>query len=318
MRISSRLMALLAILLMLVAGSWCFADDEAPLPSVAAVKGAWISPDWLFPGPQQYTEQQVRQAAQQTMDEVRKQGINEIFLETMLRGTTICAYTQRNTDGSVSIMDDATHHVPYPMYRPLKFTDMRMENGVPMDTLQIFIDEGRKVGVKVHAWCHMFYWHMDNSDVVPSWKEGRTAWDDLLMGWLRKEHDLLAAKGAETAALVTALDQARAIVLRGYNGSLMDQVLEAAHIPNQHNPLGSLVKAVMAAGGDSPDFLLIWTPDDPFPAPKRHVLRSVFVDPENSRVQARIYSEVSNIVQSHPGLAGVMLDHIRYPTGPMG
>ena len=104
----------------------------------------------------------------------------------------------------------------------------------------------------------------------------------------------------------------------GYDGAAFEKILDQCKIPCQHNPMGTLLKAIMAGGGDAPDFLLITSPDDPFPTPKHKQLRAIFVNPDNATVQNRIIGMVSNIVQSHPGLAGVQLDHVRYPTGPVG
>ncbi len=283
------------------------------------VKGAWLSPDWLFPGPTRYSEADVRRIAAQTLDQVKRQGINTVFLETMLRGTTICPAVAVASDGTVSAATPELQARYYPVYQPLAF-DFRVENGEPVDTLQIFIDEGRKRNIRVHAWCHAFYWRMDNtsSDLVPSWKEGHSAWDDMLAGYLRKERTQLSSHSGASSPLVTAVDQARQLVDAGYQGPALEKILETAGIPCDHNPLGSLIKAIMAAGGDAPGFVLIASPDDPFPAPKHKQLRAIFVDPANLAVQNRIIAMVQNIAQGHPGLAGVQLDHIRYPTGPVG
>ena len=55
------------------------------------VWGAWVSPDWFFPGTRRYSEFDIRQTARKTLQAMAEQGINNIFLETYLRGYSIAA-----------------------------------------------------------------------------------------------------------------------------------------------------------------------------------------------------------------------------------
>ena len=103
-------------------------------------RGAWISPDWLFPGTSQsYTEADVRRIAHSTLLQAKEQGINTIFFETMLRGTTICP-TTTVSNGTVQLSDKNGSFNTYPVYKPLAY-DFKIDNNIPVDTLQIFIEE---------------------------------------------------------------------------------------------------------------------------------------------------------------------------------
>jgi hypothetical protein len=77
--------------------------------------------------------------------------------------------------------------------------------------------------------------------------------------------------------------------------------------------MGTLIAEILRAGGERPDFLLMASDQEPFPAPRGKVLRPIYVDPEHPVVRQRLREVVKKHRRYHPGLAGIHLDHIRYP-----
>lgn len=82
--------------------------------------------------------------------------------------------------------------------------------------------------------------------------------------------------------------------------------------------MGVLVAEIIKAGGERPDFLLLGPDTDPFPAPRGKALRPVYVDPAHPLVREKLRAIIKNIAMNHPGLAGVHLDHVRYPVDGQG
>ncbi|CAN0464555.1 unnamed protein product, partial [Phaeothamnion confervicola] len=57
---------------------------------------------------------------------------------------------------------------------------------------------------------------------------------------------------------------------------------------------------------------------DPFPAARGKQLRPIYVNPAHPQVQALILRMVDSFVKAHPNLAGIHLDHVRYPVDGQG
>ncbi len=295
-----------------VAPLWAQDGYELDPPMV----GVWLSPDWLFPGTRQYGELEVRRVARQTMAHLAKQGVTAVFLETFLRGYSICP--------AVEIKNHTARVVPYrpgeggvPVYPHLSW-NFRTEGDEVIDTLQIFIQEGRNQGIEVHAWCHMFYWKMDNTTAMLPWHSGPSLWNDLMADYLRHEAARIDGKpGAapdtvaimrETARLFETSSEARDIAL----------ILARHRVDDQGGPLGTVLRQAMRAGANPPDFLLIGPQEDPFPAPRRKILRPIYVNPESETVRKRLTAALTGIIQGHPGVAGLHMDHVRFPVDGQG
>lgn len=281
------------------------------------VWGAWISPDWFFPGTEKYSEYKVRQIVRQNLEELKKQGINNIFLETYLRGYSIAAVPDKNFGWYETPSEGFIPKGQLPIYRHLNWS-FRVEVGKPMDTLQVFIDEAAPLGIDVHAWVHVFYWKMDNRDIVLPWHTGMTIWNPLLVEYFEKMRKLFESKDGVASQTAAMLKECSALFSRTYDDFEFEKILHKYHIPNNGKQLGSLITYLLKNGGEKPDFLLMGTIDDPFPAaPGRH-LGAIYLNPENKKVQETLISVFESIAKTHRGLAGIHLDHIRYAVDYQG
>ena len=272
--------------------------------------GAWISPDWFLPGGHRYTEAEVRNTARRVLSRLSHAGINMVFLETFLRGYSIAP--------AVSV----THHQArreswLPVYPHLDW-GMRPHGDVIYDTLQIFIEEGRQLGIEVHAWTHMFYWKMDNVGAMLPWHSAPSLWSRMMVDYLRREAAELRQRKEAAPDTVALMLEAADLLERTTEARELAAVLQRHHINDEGRPLGVLVRQAMRAGAPAPDFLLVNTAEDPFPAPRGKLLRPVYLNPASAQVRQTLVKVVSNLAQSHPGLAGVHLDHIRYPVDGQG
>lgn len=295
--------------------------------------GIWLSPDWFFPGDRAYSETEVRATARRVMEDLSTMNVDSVFLETFLRGYGICpAIDSDQRKHTASVVRYLPGKQGHPVYPHLDW-NYRVEFGTVLDPLQIFIEEGQAAGIEVHAWVHMFYWRMDNNDIMLGWHNGPSLWGNLMADYLNKQADRLSLvqgvsikPGYEQVALqsldgdvpVEALREAARLFSEGCDTVALEELLAEYDFRSDGHPLGKLVSEIIRAGGERPDFLLMASDDDPFPAPRGKHLRSVYVDPENPEVRRLLTEAVSNIAQTHPGLAGIHLDHIRYPVDGQG
>ncbi|MHC9543784.1 MAG: hypothetical protein AB9903_30085 [Vulcanimicrobiota bacterium] len=281
------------------------------------VWGAWISPDWFFPGTRKYNEFDVRLTARKLMEELAAQGVNHIFLETFLRGYSIAAVPDK-TNGLLQIPTDGPV-LPgqLPLYRHLNWS-IRVENGKPIDTLQIFIDEAAEKNIKVHAWVHAFYWKMDNRDIVLPWHTGMTVWNGLLVEYLDSQRRYFKTQGNVSSRTLDLLKECSDLFSRTYDDFELERILAKYKVNNNGKQLGSLITHIMDLGGAPPDFLLIGTKEEPFPSGKNRHLAAIYIDPGNEKAHRILIKALDSIVRSHPGLAGVHLDHVRYAVDYQG
>lgn len=290
------------------------------------LSGAWISPDWFLPGSRSYAEEDVRRASQQELSRLKGQGIDTVFLETFLRGTSICP-TIYEGEGSPQVVAYRPDTDSTPVYPHLSWK-YRQDLGVVQDPLSIFIEEAGLAGIEVHAWVHMFYWRMDNSDIMLPWHNGPTLWAELMESYLRSQSKLIKLrmdqpklgddKQKVPAIRPEVIDKAAEVFHRSCDVVKLEKILQEAGISAQGHPFNALVLAILAAGGERPDFLLTSPSGDPFPAARGKILRPIYVNPEHPEVVRRLRYIIKNIAETHPGLAGIHLDHIRYPVDGQG
>lgn len=284
----------------------------AAAPAVRAVplqdqmQGAWVSPDWFLPGTRQYDEAEVRKRSRQVLDELGEAGFNTVFFETFLRGYSI-APAIKNGRPTADL----------PVYPHLRW-NYRCDGAKVYDTLQIFTDEALQRGIEVHAWTHMFYWKMDNPGANLAWHAAPSLWSALMVQYLRGEATRLEKRPEAAPETVALLRDAADLLTRTTEAKEMEDLLEEHHLPPQGRPLGLLLRTALRAGAQHPDFLLMGSDEDPFPAPRGRVLRPIYLNPASEKVQSMLVSAVTNLVENHPGVAGAHLDHIRYPVDGQG
>ena len=298
------------------------------------LSGKWLSPDWMFPGSRShYSEKQVRTQARRVLQNMSDNGIDAVFLETFLRGYGICPTIETDARGkNARVLSYQPGTETHPVYPHLNW-NYRVEYDTVIDPLQIFIEEAQLAGVDVHAWVHLFYWRMDNTDIMLDWHNGPTLWGQLMERYLRNQAERIALiqrrsvkpgyEKAEDAKLgddirIDLISQAADLFSVGCDTKELERLLNAAKIETDGHPIGTLIAKVIAAGGERPDFLLMASDEDPFPAPRGKHLRAIYVDPEHPEVRKALTAAISNIAQKHPGLAGVHLDHIRYSVDGQG
>ena len=259
--------------------------------------------------------------------------MDTVFLETFLRGYGICpAITRDDRSKTAQVLPYSPGQEGHPVYPHLQW-DYTVEFGTVLDPLQIFIEEGQASGIEVHAWVHMFYWRMDNNDIMLDWHNGPSLWGNLMEQYLRRQAERLALvqdvsvrPGYEQVAAqtlgddlpVTLLMQAAELFSQGCNTVELENMLAEYDIEAEGHPIGTLISYIIRSGGERPDFVLMASDEEPFPAPRGKHLRSIYVDPENPEVRRELTEAVLNIARTHPGLAGIHLDHIRYPVDGQG
>lgn len=295
------------------------------------MSGAWLSTDWFLPGSRNYNERSVREGARQTLGLLSEQGVDTVFLETFLRGYSICPTIEKGSGGPKVVAYGQTED-SFPVY-PHLLWNYRVEFETVLDPLQIFIEEAQLLGIEIHAWVHLFYWRMDNDDIMLPWHNGPTVWAELMETYLRRQSQRLALlsdrsvrPGYETLEEARrgpgirpeTIDQAADLFAKGCDSRELSRILRAAGITSNGRPIGTLIASIIKAGGERPDFLLMASDEDPFPAPRGKHLRPIYVDPEHPVVRERLRDVIKNIAINHPGLAGIHLDHVRYPVDGQG
>lgn len=293
----------------------------------------WLSPDWFFPGTRSYTEQEVRQSAAGVFEELRAREVDTVFLETFLRGYGVCPSIALDAGKrNATVVDYRPGQEGFPVYPHLRW-DYRVEFETVLDPLQIFIEEGQAQGIEVHAWVHLFYWRMDNNDIMLPWHDGPSLWGTLMEQYLREQEERLSLVQAQDVrpgyepVVAESLNgdlplevvaEAADLFSTGCDTRRLEEILAEHDIESDGHPIGTLIARIIASGGQRPDFLLMADDQDPFPAPRGKHLRAIYVDPENPQVREALLSAISNIAETHPGLAGVHLDHVRYPVDGQG
>lgn len=276
------------------------------LPLDNQMQGAWVSPDWFLPGTRPYNEKEVRLRSRKMLTGLADAGFNTVFLETFLRGYSIAPSIQNGRPGK-----------ELPVYPHLRW-NYRYDGAKVYDTLQIFIDEAQAQGIEVHAWTHMFYWKMDNPGANLSWHAGPSLWSGMMVDYLRTQADRLALTPGAAPETVTLMREAANLLTRTTEAKELEELLARHHFPTEGRPLGMLLRTALRAGAERPEFLLMSGEEEPFPAPRGKVLRPIYVNPGSPVVRATLVKTVANLLNNHPGLAGIHLDHIRYPVDGQG
>ena len=263
-----------------------------------SVRGVWVSPDWLLQGDRTESPERVRQIVRQTVTAVQRLGGNAIFLETLIRGQLIgpCG------SGSQTLP-------VYPLCRQACWT----QAGKTEDLLSLFIEEGRSRNIDVHAWIHCFYWRSDNRAFRKPWHDGPTIYDDLLVRYL----NTVAGSVRSLPRRRAAAEMARALS-RGFSWEAWNRIANRWGIDSFEGTFNNFVRFVESCDGPPPDFLLTNPKGELHFGMEQDRILAVYVNPEFQTIGPRLVWLVQRIVGTHPGLAGIQLDHIRYPRGPFG
>jgi uncharacterized lipoprotein YddW (UPF0748 family) len=266
--------------------------------AAAPIQGVWVSPDWLLHGDRTYTDREVRDIVARTVSAVRQLGANTIFLETLLRGQSIAPCS--GPGGTL------------PVY-PLCKWNYAVEGTKVHDLLTMFIDEGRRRGVGIHAWVHAFYWRSDNESFRRQGQDGATLYDDLMAAYLDR-----VAKVTRSLPRRRAATELAAAMRQGFNWANWNRLMKKFYIDHFEGTLNNFIRFIESVDGPVPDFLVTNPKGELHGGLDQDRILAIYLNPQHPGVAQRFVWAVSKIVQTHPGLAGVHLDHIRYPARPFG
>lgn len=275
-------------------------------PPSNLVQGAWVSPDWFLPGTRNYNENEVRLRSRSLLKGLGQAGFNTVFFETFLRGYSIAPSISQGRPTA-----------DLPVYPHLRW-NYRSDGAKVYDTLQIFIDEAQTQGIEVHAWVHMFYWKMDNPGAHLAWHSAPSCWSRLTTAYLQEQAKLLKSRPGVAPETVALLLESAQLLSRTTEAKELESLLLRHHLPAEGRPLSVLLRTAIRAGATPPDFLLMGEAENAFPAPRGKSLRPIYVNPASPAVQETLVSTIGNLMENHPGLGGIHLDHVRYPVDGQG
>jgi uncharacterized lipoprotein YddW (UPF0748 family) len=267
--------------------------------SAEHVRAFWVSPDWLLSGDRATTHAEAAAVVDRAVRAVQAQGGNAVFVETLLRGQLVGPCP-------------APGKADLPVYPLCRWT-WPVQGGLPQDLLSLFVEAGKKHGVQVHAWVHCFYWRSDNNAFRRPWHDGPTIWDDLLVDYLKEvgAHVTHYGRRRRTEELVKAL-------AGGFDWRRFERAAADWGVGTFEGLFNNLVRDLVKGDGPPPMFLATNPRGEVHYGMEFDRILAVYVNPEDPRVTARVADVVDRIVASHPGLAGVHLDHVRFPKGPFG
>jgi uncharacterized lipoprotein YddW (UPF0748 family) len=287
------LAACLALASLAAAGS-----DPVQAGATRPVRAFWVSPDWLLFGDRRYSHGEVRALVDRAVAAAAAHGANALFVESLLRGQLVGPCPAAGAT--------------LPVY-PLVRWDWKVEDGRVHDILSMFVDAGRSRGLQVHAWIHALYWRSDNESFRKAWHDGPTLWDDRLVAYL----DHVAARVRSLPRRRAAADLARAI-RGGFWWASWKKALARWTVGSFEGSMNNLVRFIESGDGPPPEFLLTNPAGELHFGMEHDRFLSIYLNPEDPVVAGRLVDSVAQLAGTHAGLAGVHLDHMRYPKGPFG
>ena len=246
------------------------------------LKAFWLSPDWLLEG-KPTSSAQAREVTGLVLDRLKGLGANSIMLETWLRGYALSKVGE------------------YPVYPLTRLTD----GG---DLTAIVLEEAGRRDLAVHAWVHCLFWRTDNPALTRSYHEGRSIWDDLVVTWLR-------AGAAKVSGNLRDAALACAQALADGKEGALTQILRQAHVSTNEGVLQAFVPGFREAGVAAPDWMVQTSEGDLHPSGAKDHWMTLYLNPEHPVVVQRVTAMAKAISDAYPALAGIHLDHIRYPRG---
>jgi hypothetical protein len=139
-----------------------------------------------------------------------------------------------------------------------------------------------------------------------------------MVSYLNREAQRLDGKPGAAPDTIAIMRETAKLYETSSEGRDVARILARHGQGSNGSPMGTVLKLALRAGAEPPDFILIGPQEDPFPAPRTKQLRPIYVDPENPIVRQRLMATLTSIVNGHPGLAGIHMDHVRYPVDGQG
>jgi uncharacterized lipoprotein YddW (UPF0748 family) len=252
------------------------------------VRGFWLSPDWVLgTETSNLSAEGARQKTALVFDQLKELGANSLFMETYLRGYSIAPLGESGPS--------------LPVYGITRWQGT--------DYLKIALEEAKKRGMKLHAWVHAFYWKTDNPALVRPHHTGATVWDDMVASYLRSGAAKLPPDQAQLVG------QAADMISTGYDDLALARLLKESGVDSREGTLNALVRILRRGKVPPPAFLVSTPSGDLHPSGAQDRWMTLYLNPQHPQVLSRTLAVLSRIAHSYPDLAGIHLDHIRYPRG---
>jgi hypothetical protein len=279
-------------LLLLVAASLAMCSFQA---WGRELRGCWLVPESVFDEDRTYTLQERRQRIAGALDRMKSHGVGDVFVESFVRGHATARATAAATP------------VPVPArYLPAVRTEP--------DLLDLFIEEGRARGMATHAWVHVCYLRSDSITRSREDDETPTLFHDLMTAEFRAIRERTVPGSRARAAIDAVLESLE----RGFEVRNLSDQLREAGFGLTHTPMQTVLQLLAQAGIPGPSLFVYGSQGQLHPELESAPNGSIYVDPAHAQVRARLLDMMQSLVEEHPGLAGLHLDHIRYPEGDFG
>ncbi|MBI4870269.1 MAG: hypothetical protein HY814_01735 [Candidatus Riflebacteria bacterium] len=263
--------------------------------AAAPIHGCWLVPESVFSDDRTYALEERRDLVGRALDRMKRHGIDSVFLESFVRGH---ATSRCSVAGTV---------VPVPLrYLPAVRTEP--------DLLDLFIALGRERDMAVHAWVHALYLRSDNLTRVREDDEVPTLFHDLLVTEFRTLRDKTEAQSSVRRLVDTVLEATD----RGFDTRSLAVALRDAGFGFSHSPMQQVVDSLTEAGLAGPAIFVYGPGGRLHPPLDTSTNGSLYLDPAHAQVRSRLLDLCQSLVDEHPGLAGLHLDHIRFPEGGFG
>jgi len=266
----------------------------APGFAIAGNRSVWISPDWLFSGDKVCDPVEVRRRVRSAVATSKELGATAVFVETLNRGQSITP--GRDPDDPLPVDPLISSHFP--------------KEG---NLLDVFIDAGRDLGVEIHAWIHVCYFRSDNGSFRRPWQDGATIFDPLFADSLDR-----AAPQIRNLYKKRAAESLAALFKNGFSWEPFVKICDSVGASSFEGLTRNLIMTLCGSGADAPEFLLTTPTGEIHPGLGADRILGIYVNPEHDGVRKILLKSIRAIGTSHPGLSGIHLDHIRYPSGARG
>ncbi|MBI4871813.1 MAG: hypothetical protein HY814_09620 [Candidatus Riflebacteria bacterium] len=259
------------------------------------LRGCWLVPESIFDDDRTYSLRERRQRISGALDRMKGRGIDSVFVESFVRGHA----TSRATA--------ASNPVPVPArYLPAVRTEP--------DLLDLFIEEGRTRGMRIHAWIHVCYLRSDSITRSREDDDTPTLFQDLMATEFRAVRERTAAGSRARTAVDAVLESLE----RGFEMRALSDRLREAGFGLTHTPMETVIELLAQSGIPGPA-LFVYGPRGQLHSELDSAPNgSIYVDSAHAQVRARLLDMMQSLVEEHPGLAGLHLDHVRYPEGDFG